>query len=73
MLKKHAPGFKLLTIVFLPIELVTLNKIGPFTIYEISARIRFSKRVNSILRDFKAGKSDFKEAKLALRDIIASN
>ena len=52
------------------IELVAFNKIGASTPYRVLARIRFSKRVNRVLRGFKTREISFRKAKLELEDIV---
>ena len=63
---------KPLTIVFLFINLITFNRIGPSAMYKIFYRIRFSKRVNIILNDFKMNKIGFEKAKLRLKEVVES-
>ena len=68
--KNLVSRFKPLTIVFLLINLITLNRIKPSTPYKVFYRIRFSKRVNDILSDFKMKGISFEKAKLSLKEIV---
>lgn len=62
--------YKLLTIVFRFINILTFNQIGHSTQYNVLYRIRFSRKINKILEDFKTGKINFENAKLGLKEII---
>ena len=68
--KNCASRFKLLTMAFLVIKHITFIRIRPSTLYRILVRIRFSNRVNSILRDFKTGEISFRNAKSELKSIV---
>jgi len=68
--EKCVPRLKLLTITFLFINLFTFNRIAPSTMYKVFYRIRFSKKVNVILNDFKMEKISLEKAKLNLKDIV---
>jgi len=68
--KKFVLKYKPLTIVFLFISILTFNRIGHSTLYKVLYRIRFSRKINEILMDFKIGRISFKKAKSNLKDII---
>lgn len=52
------------------IKLATFNRIEPSKSYRILVRIRFSRRINRILRDLKMEKINFERAKLDLKHIV---
>lgn len=62
--------YKSLTSLFLFIKLITFNTIGPSILYRVLYAIRFSKRINIVLNDFKIGKTSSENAKLELKNII---
>lgn len=68
--KNFVLKYKPLTIVFLFINILTFNRIDHSTLYKVLYRIRFSRKINKILRDFKIGRISFKKAKSNLKDII---
>jgi len=68
--KNFVLKYKPLTIVFLFINILTFNRIDHSTLYKVLYRIRFSRKINEILRDFKIGRIGFKRAKSNLKDII---
>ena len=62
--------YKPLTIIFRFISILTFNRIKPSILYKVLYRIRFSRKVNNVLTDFKMGRINSEKAKLILKDML---
>ena len=59
-----------LKMIFSLISLITLNKIGLYRFYKVIVKFRFSRKINSILRNYQLGILSFKKTKSCLKNII---
>lgn len=61
---------RVLLILFQFIKIITFGKIPPVTFIKFLIRIRFSNRINKILKDFQNGRINFKDTKLKLKMLL---